>query len=184
MAVALLMSSIVLVGLAVVMLEFKNQMDRDLQMQEIYTYAEMSLRLAEKYIKNAQLFQENGSNSFTVNTSLTEQNLNVDNVLHSNATSGVMLNTQLMDPLFPPKKLRPGEKLEVLSYRGSFFQPLGGDYYPTGFHNSMINLNMLIRYTHETEQGTYRIDKEFTRRFFAPNIVLYKRSLGRQIMPE
>ncbi len=177
LAVALLMSSIVLLGLAVTMLEFKNQMARDLQMQEIYTYGEMSLRLAEKYVKNSRNFRVNGNNSFTVNTSLTEQDLNVDNVLHANATDGVKLNNQLMDPLFPPKRLRAGEQLEVLSYRGRIDN---SRFLPSGSYGAFIKLDMIIRYTHEMERGTYRIEKEFTRSFFAPNIVLYNRALTHQ----
>jgi len=171
------MSSIVLLGLAVTMLEFKNQMARDLQMQEIYTYGEMSLRLAEKYVKNSRNFRVNGNNSFTVNTSLTEQDLNVDNVLHANATDGVKLNNQLMDPLFPPKRLRAGEQLEVLSYRGRIDN---SRFLPSGSYGAFIKLDMIIRYTHEMERGTYRIEKEFTRSFFAPNIVLYNRALTHQ----
>jgi len=177
LAVALLMSSVVLIGLAVALLESKSQLERDLQMHEIYTYGEMSLRLAEKYIKNSSQFRVNGNNSFTVNTVLTEQGLNVNHVLHANSWDGVMLNTQLMDPLFPPKRLRPGERLEVLRYRGRIDN---SRFLPTGSYGAMILLEMMIRYTHETDEGTYTIDKEFTRSFFAPNIILYNRAISRQ----
>ena len=177
LAVALVMSSVVLVGLAIALLESKNQLERDLQMHEIYTYGEMSMRLAEKYIKNSSQFRVNGNNSFTVNTVLSEQGLNVNDVLHSTSWDGVMLNTQHMDPLFPPKRLRSGERIEVLSYRGRIDNTR---FLPTGSYGSLIVLDMLIRYTHETDEGTYTIDKEFSRNFFAPNIVLYNRSIGRQ----
>ncbi|MBL7033673.1 MAG: hypothetical protein ISR91_05950 [Candidatus Delongbacteria bacterium] len=177
MAVALLMSSIVLVGLGITLVESKNQMERDLQMHEIYTYGEMSMRLAEKYVKNSRQFRVNGSNSFTVNTSLTEQDLNVNDVLHSTTWDGVYLNTQLMDPYFPPQRLRQGEKIEVLQFHGLVDNTR---FLPPGSYGSLIVLDILIRYSHETDQGTYTIDKEFKRNFFAPNIVLYNRDLSRQ----
>jgi hypothetical protein len=177
LAVALLMSSVVIVGLAIALLESKNQLERDLQMHEIYTYGEMSLRLAEKYVKNSSQFRVNGGNSFTVNTVLTEQGLNVNDVLHATSWEGVRLNTQLMDPLFPPKRLRTGEKMEVIRYRGRVDNTR---FLPIGSYGSYIVLDMIIRYTHETDEGTYTIDKEFNRNFFAPNIVLHTRSINRQ----
>ena len=56
LAVAIILSSVVILGLVKLLLDYKEYMERDLVMHEVYTYAQMCLRAAEKSIKNASSY--------------------------------------------------------------------------------------------------------------------------------
>lgn len=178
LAVTIFFTSIVVLGLTGTLLAYKNWMDQDLVMHEVLTYGEMCMKEAEDYIVNCQQLSQTGGagRSFTVYTELDLENqIIVHDNLRSAENEGLKVNNIKMTELFPPKKLRQGEKIEITRFRA--VNSSRGNQIP-GMSGTLIELNMEIKYSYEKENGTYAMTREFNRLFFAPNVVLSSRQVS------
>ncbi len=172
LAVAIILSSVVILGLVKLLLDYKEYMERDLVMHEVYTYAQMCLRAAEKSIKNANQFIPGGANSFRVQTELSDGGISTIDFFYSSAQEGLKINNRFLSGHYPPKWLRRGETLRITRFRAREFNER---HPPPGMQGTNILLEMKIQYTRETKRGRYSIEKQFQRLFFAPNITLHRR---------